>query len=153
VANADVAIDLLTDICGCKDRIELLAGVLGIPKPVYRLNGGGLRPFFVAHSRSDLAPRYSVSHQLPLEIFKRPAMAEFPPSNSDRRWKIKLGVVIPAPHGHSGNAKLATDLRVWDEFASYFVGNKVFFVGKEVIDRLFLPAHFWLLVQTGANYL
>jgi hypothetical protein len=125
--------------------------VLGIPKPVYRLSGGGLRPFLVEHSRSDHAPGYSVPHQLPLEIFKRPAMAEFPPSNSDRRWKIKLKVVIPAPHGHGGNAKLATDLRIRHEFADFVVGNKVVLVGRKVIDRVFLPAHFWLLVQTGAN--
>jgi hypothetical protein len=98
------------------------------------------------HSPSDLAPRCSVPHQLPLEIFKRPAMAKFPLSNSDRRWKLQLGVVIPPPHGHGGNAKLATDLGIRHEFAD-------FFVGKKVIDLRFLPGHFWPLFKTGANYL
>jgi hypothetical protein len=88
----------VANICRCKDRIELLASMLGIPRVAHCLSGGGLRPVLVEHSRSDLTP--CVPQQLPLEVLKCAAMAEFPLSNSDRRRKFKLGVVIPPPQGH-----------------------------------------------------
>jgi hypothetical protein len=46
----------VANICRCKDRIELLASMLGIPRVAHCLSGGGLRPVLVEHSGSDLAP-------------------------------------------------------------------------------------------------
>ena len=111
-------------VFGCSDERALIpyASASGASTREPRGNGGGLRPrVYSAFGLRRSLPRPLLdrpsSHDA-LEILKRDPAAEFSGPNPNRRRPSQLdqlGVSVPAPDRHGGDAKLFLHLRIGDK--------------------------------------